>query len=427
MYRLETKLETLDNGLTVITATLPYYDFFKTAIFVGAGSRYETKENNGISHVLEHNIFKGSRKYTSKKEIAKLIEGNGGALNASTSVEVVQYWMKSPALDQIEKITDILSSMMEPLLDETEFEREKTPIIQEINGDLDDPVVLAFQLYKKRQFGDTPLGWDTAGNETNVRSFTSQTAIDYMNDHYSPKNMVLVYVGNLPENILEIAQKYYLSLPQRSSIGYIPYERRYRFEPNVGVCYKKMLQTVAILGVECHHRFDEKKYASNILATILGGGMSCRLDEQVRDIKSLAYSISAGTLTLQDTGFLYIKSDLPKNKGKIKKGIQAIKDELDKISSELISEEELQNAKDYIIGHLAMSKADVSFLVSILGRNFIQKGYASDFEKFTQSINNVSRDDILSVAQDLFRPEKYNLQIVGPVKDPEPYFKILAA
>src|SRR3990167_1863675 len=206
------KISTLPNGLTLITVNMPHLNSVTTLVSVGAGSRYERKNINGISHFLEHMFFKGSRKYPTAEIISTLVDGIGAVNNAYSHKECTVYWIKSSS-KHIELSSDIISSMIkESLFSEEEIEREKGVIVEELRMIRDNPTSYIGSLYEKLQFGDTPLGWDIGGEEGIVTKFKRDNLISYIDSLYSPKNMVLVYAGKLPTDILKLAEKFFLDL-----------------------------------------------------------------------------------------------------------------------------------------------------------------------------------------------------------------------
>ena len=276
------KITTLKNGLTLITVDLPHLDSVTSMVAVGAGSRYEDKKTNGISHFLEHMFFKGSRKYPTAEIISTLVDGIGAINNAFTYKEYTAYWIKSSAKN-LELSSDILASMIkESLLSEEEIEKEKWVIIEELRMYRDNPQRFVWELYETLQFGDQPLGWDIGGQEKTVMSIKRSDLVSYIDSLYSPENMVLVYAGKLPKNIKEIAEKLFLSLPKRSQYKFRPYVKQKQIKGKVNIFYKKTDQANLVLGVEGYSRKDEKRYVAKVLATILGEGMSSRLFMQVR-------------------------------------------------------------------------------------------------------------------------------------------------
>ena len=358
-------LTTLKNGLTLITVPVPSLDSVTTLVAVGAGSRYETKKINGISHFLEHMFFKGSTKYPSAEIISNLVDGIGAVNNAATHKEYTYYWIKSAA-KHVELSIDILSSMLkESLLAKEEVEREKGVIVEELRMYRDNPQRYIWDLYERLQFGDQPLGWDIGGDEVTINSITRKDFVKYVDSLYSSKNMVLVFAGKIPSNIKELAEKYFSDLPKRSSFKQVPYIKQKRFKPKISVFYKKTDQANLILGVEGFSRVDTKRYAAKILATILGEGMSSRLFIQVRERRGLAYTVSADHDTYQDTGTFTVFAGLKLEK--VSEGLEVILAEVKRTTQERVTEDELKKAKEMIRGRLALRQESTNFLAEYFG------------------------------------------------------------
>ena len=415
---------TLKNGLTLITVPMPHLDSVTTLVAVGAGSRYETRKINGISHFLEHMFFKGSRKYPSAEQIAILLDGIGAFHNASTGKEYTNYWIKS-ASKHIKLATDLISSMIkESLLVEEEIEKEKGVIVEELRMYRDNPQRYVGDLYERLQFGNQPLGWDVGGDEKTITAFTRADFIEYVDSLYSPKNMVLVYAGNLPKNINKLAEKYFSDLPQRSQFKYQPYKKQKQTKLRINVFYKKTDQANLILGVESYDRQNLKRYAAIVLGTILGSGMSSRLFTQVREKRGLAYHISAGADFYADTGEFTVYTGLKLEK--LEEGLQVIRAELERCVLEKVTDEELKKAKEMIRGRLAISEESTNYLAGYFGFQFVLDRKIETFEEYLKNIDDVTAQDLQNVAQELFKPERFNLQIIGPFRNAEPFEKILS-
>ncbi|OGE31443.1 hypothetical protein A3C59_02270 [Candidatus Daviesbacteria bacterium RIFCSPHIGHO2_02_FULL_36_13] len=416
-------LTTLKNGLTLITVNLPHLDSVTTLVAVGAGSRYETKSTNGISHFLEHMFFKGSRKYPTAEIISNLVDGIGAVNNAFTYKEYTAYWIKSSS-KHIELASDLLSSMIkDSLLSEEEIEREKGVIIEELRMYRDNPQRYVWELYEQLQFGDQPLGWDIGGDEKTITSFHRDDFVKYIDSLYSPENMVLVYAGKLPANVEKIAEKLFLDLPKRSQYKFKPYKKNKQDKARVNVFYKKTDQANLILGVEGFDRLDNKRYAAKVLSTILGEGMSSRLFLQVRERRGLAYHVSADHYTYMDTGAFAIYTGIKLEK--IEEGLEIILSEIEKIKVEKVGDEELKKAKEMTRGRLAIRKESTNFLAEYFGTEFVVERKIEEFEDFLERIEQVTADEVRDVARELFKKEKFNLQIIGPFKDSSKFIKIL--
>lgn len=415
--------KTLSNGLTLIIVDLPHLDSVTTLVAVGAGSRYETKKINGISHFLEHMFFKGSRKYPTAEMISTLVDGIGAINNAYTHKECTVYWIKS-STKHIELSSDIISSMIkESLLAEDEIEREKGVIVEELRMIRDNPAQYVGSLYEKLQFGDQPLGWDIGGEEEIVTKLKRDDFVNYINSLYSPKNMTLVYVGKLPADILNLANKYFVDLPKGGQFKFAPFKRKVQDKAKVAIFYKKTDQANLILGVEGYSRDDEKRYAATLLGTILGEGMSSRLFIQVRERRGLAYHVSAGPGFYMDTGNFAVYTGLKLEK--VYEGLEVIKAELERTIAEKVTDDELKKAKEMIRGRLAISSESTNFLAQYFGTEFVLDREIETFDEYLKKIDAVTREDVQNIAKELFRKGRYNLQVIGPFKEKGRFENIL--
>lgn len=369
-------------------------------------------------------FFKGSKKYPSSEEISTLVDSIGAVNNAATSKEFTYYWIKSSA-KKIEVASDILSSMVkESLLQKEEIEKEKGVIIEELRMYRDNPQRYIFDLYERLQFGNQPLGWDIGGEEKTVNKLKRSDFINYMQSLYSPKNMVLVYAGKLPKNVDEIAKNYFSDLPGNAQFKPKPYQKTKQIKPKINLFYKKTDQTNLILGVEGYDRYDQKRYATRVLGVILGEGMSSRLFLQVREKRGLAYHVNAGHDTYLDTGAFAIYAGLKLEK--TLEGLTVIRDELEKIVKDKVSDNELKKAKEIIRGRTAIRAESTNFLAEYFGTNYILDRKIETFDQLQNKIDSVSVDDVRSVAKELFKEEKFNLQVIGPFRDPKPFEAVLS-
>lgn len=417
------QLKTLKNGLTLITVPMPHLDSVTTLVAVGAGSRYETRKINGISHFLEHMFFKGSKKYPTAEVISTLVDGIGAVNNAATSKEWTYYWIKSSA-KHVELSTDILASMLkESILDKNEIEREKGVIIEELRMYRDNPARYIWDLYEQLQFGDQPLGWDIGGDEPTIMGVSHADFIKYVDSLYSPKNMALVFAGKIPKDIESIAEKYFNDLPERSSFTAPAYKKTKQTKSRVHAFYKKTDQANLVLGVEGYDRNDPKRYAARILATILGEGMSSRLFMQVRERRGLAYHVSADHETYMDTGMFVAAAGIKLEK--IEEGLKVIKDELEATAKNLVTPDEMKKAKEMIRGRLALRSESTNFLAEHFGVKYILDRELEPFDEYLKQIDAVTPEDVLAVAKELFKKEKYNLQLIGPFKSTTKFEKII--
>ena len=403
---------------------MPHLDSVTTYIAVGAGSRYETKRINGVSHFLEHMFFKGSRKYPTAEIISTLIDGIGAVNNAATSKEYTNYWIKSSA-KHLELSMDIISSMIkEPLFQEEEIEREKGVIIEEIRMRRDNPSIHIWDLYEMLQFDkNQPFGFDTAGEEKIITSLKREDFIEYVDSLYSPKNMVLVLAGKLPNNVNKLVEKYFLDLPERSSHKSTPYKKPRQNKPKIAVAFRKNDQANLVLGMESYDRYNPKKYAALVLGTILGSGMSSRLFIQVRERRGLAYGVSAGSDFYIDTGAFSVFAGLKLEK--VEEGLQVIIAELERCVTEKVTVEELKKAKEMSRGRLALSMESTNYLAGTFGLMYVLDRKIETPEEYLEKIDKVTLEDVQEVAKEIFQKSKFVLQVMGPFKSKDKFDKIL--
>lgn len=417
-------LKTLSNGLTLITVDLPHLNSVTTLVAVGAGSRYETKRINGIAHFLEHMFFKGSVKFPTAEQISTLVDGIGAINNAFTYKEYTGYWIKS-ASKHTELASDIVSSMIkESLLATEEIEREKGVIVEELRMVRDNPSRYVWDLYEKLQFGDQPLGWDLGGEESTIVTFKREDLLEYMDQLYSPKNMVLVYAGKLPEDLEKIVKKYFSDLLERNIKKPVPFKSANQVKARVSLFYKDVDQGNFVLGVESYGRKNKKRYAATVLGTILGEGMSSRLFIQVRERRGLAYTIGAGPNFYTDTGTFTVYGGLKLEK--IYDGLEVIIAELERVAQEKITEDELKKSKEMIRGRLAIRQESTNFLAEYFGSDFVLDRKVEEFDQLLKKIDQVSLEDVQNIAKELFVKSKYNLQLIGPFKNTDKFEKILS-
>jgi predicted Zn-dependent peptidase len=405
----------LKNGLRVITVPMENANSVTVLILVGTGSKYETKEINGISHFLEHMFFKGTEKRPNTLKIAETLDSVGGEYNAFTSKEVTGYWAKvdkkhvDVALDWISDI--FLNSKFE----EKEIQREKGVIIEELNMYLDTPTAYVGELWEDVLYGDQPAGWRVIGEKENIQSFTRQKVVDYFNNHYSPKNTIVCVSGAVNEKEIGLKiQNYFKNIEDRG-VSTKEKVKENQKEPKVLLHYKKTDQTHFCLGVRAYDLFNPKKYALALLSIILGGNMSSRLFINVRERNGLAYSIHTSVDNSTDTGYLVTQAGIDHKN--LEKSIELILKEYKDLKDNKITEKELQKAKDYLKGITTLSLDASDSLASFYTAQELLEGVILTIDEKFQKIDNVSVNDIKEVANEIFVLEKLNLALIGPVEE----------
>jgi len=417
------KKTTIKNGLRIITVPQKNTQSLTVLVLVGTGSKYEKKEINGISHFLEHMYFKGTKKRPSTIAIAETLDKVGGIYNAFTAEEYTGYFAKI-ALSHFDLALDWVSDIfLNSTLPEKEVEKEKGVIIEEINMRQDHPIEYIQILWSKLLYGDQPAGWDIAGTKESVADMTRGKLIDYMKKQYVASNTIVSIAGNFNQSLaIKKVKEFFSKIKTRKSIEEPKVVERQQ-KPNLLLHFRETDQTHLSLGVRSFNLFHPKRYAQDLLAIILGGMMSSRLFIEVRCKLGIAYYINTNSVANPDTGFLSTQTGLD-NKN-VEKGILTILKEYKKISQKKVPISELKKAKDYLNGKtmllLESSDAQASFYA---GQELLENKILTPKEIFAK-IDKITQDDILKVAQEIFRPEKLNLALIGPFKDKKPFEKLL--
>lgn len=417
----------LPNGLKVFLAPMRGVKSLTGLFVVKAGWRYETeKELNGLSHFLEHMAFKGTKKRPTARDISTEIESRGAGTNACTGEESILYYIKSASRFK-EMVYDVLSDIVSnPLLDQTEIDREAGTIIEEIRFYESTPMRYVGELWPKLLYGDQPAGCNGLGTEETVRSFKREQFVDYMEQLYTAPNSAVILAGRLENEEKEVAamEQYFHNLslqpPERIKLPVIEFQT----EPGLLLLPKAIEQTWVYLGVRGYSAQNKERYALKLLGIILGGGMSSRMFLEIRERRGLAYAVSSGCDFQSDIGSFYIYAGL--NSKKIREAIKVILDEYQKIASEKVLEEELQKAKDFLRGRTELALEDSNSVAHWIANDFVLRGKVSDPPRELKKYEAVTPEDIQRVAMDIFKNEKLNLAIIGPhAKDEEQIRKLL--
>lgn len=407
------KKTTLDNGLRIITIPMENANSVTVLILVGTGSKYETKDINGISHFLEHMFFKGTKKRPNTLKISETLDSVGGEYNAFTSKEVTGFWAKVDKKHSDVALDWISDIFLNSKFDEKEMEREKGVIIEEVNMYLDTPTAYIGDLWETLLYGDQPAGWRVIGEKENIMSFNRKKVVDYYQSHYSPANTIICIAGAI-EEAEDKAKKYFGSMKADQASQKIK-AKEIQNQPEILLHNKKTDQTHFCLGVRAYDLFDKRKYALSLLSVILGGNMSSRLFIKVRERNGLAYSIHTSADNSTDTG--YLVTQVGTDHKSIEKAVKLILEEYKDLRENKITEKELQKAKDYLRGVTSLSLDSSDVQTSFYGlQELLEKNILTPEEKFKR-IDEVSVDDIKNIAEDIFVPEKLNLAVIGPAEE----------
>ncbi len=408
---------TLENGLRIILVPQPGNLAVTVSVLVEAGSKYEAKEINGISHFLEHMVFKGTQKRPSALAISSELDGIGASYNAFTSHETTGYWAKSRK-NHFEKILDVVFDIyLNPLFDSKEIEKERGVIIEEINLNEDQPHVRVWDVFLELLYGDQPAGWRILGPKENIQKIAQEDFLNYRNSHYLPKSTVITIAGNFDEGkAVDQVKKYFsdFKIGEKNSKAKVIESQN---EPLVSIKYKDSDQTHFVLGFRAFDVFDDRRYPLGILSDILGGSMSSRLWQKVREQMGAVYYVRAGTDLFTDHGFFAVSAGVGNKK--FKPVLGAVLEELKKIREEGVSNNELSMAKEHIIGRLILGLETSDDLAGFYGEQEILERKIEEPEEVIKKIEAVKESDIINVAKDVFQNNKMNLAFIGPFKKEE--------
>lgn len=404
----------LDNNIRVLVSELPHTRSATLTLYMATGARYEQERVSGISHFIEHMLFKGTARRPTAQDIALAIEGIGGFFNASTSQELTNYWVKV-AYQHFDIGLDVLSDMLtEALFDLNEIEKERRVIIEELRQTFDTPDELVFFDLDGLMWLPHPLGRDMAGTPESVGALTRQDMLDYFAQHYHANNLVVSVAGFVQAD--EIVPKIAAAL---SPLAPRPTETYTRFEPaqqraRWHVRFKKTEQAHVAVSTWAFDRNHPDRYAASALNAILGDGMSSRLFQEIREKRGLAYSVSSYFSTLDDCGYFGSYAAVePKNAAAT---LSAMLNEWARLAAEGVPEEELQKAKELIKGGLLLSMEDTHSIAGWFGRQEALRQEILTVDDVTAQIDAVTAQDVQRVARTLFRNEWLNLAVVGPFK-----------
>ncbi|TSC95780.1 MAG: Uncharacterized protein Athens071426_70 [Parcubacteria group bacterium Athens0714_26] len=413
----------LKNGLRIILVPEPRSLAVTALVLVEAGSKYENKKINGISHFLEHLCFKGTSKRPTPLMIASELESIGAVFSAFTSLELTGYFAKVSS-DKINQALDVISDIyIDSIFDEKELEREKGVIMEEINMDEDNPMKKVQEIFEELLYGDQPAGWSIAGTKEIIRSLDRRVVIDYRRAHYVPQATAVVVAGAFNEaKMLKEIKKCFGGISEGGKTNKIKVKEA-QISPNAAIHFKESDQTHLVLGFRAFDMFDKRRHALAVLSKIIGGGMGSRLFQKIRGELGAAYYIYSEEFLLTDHGFLAVSAGVDNTK--VKKVIGAILDEFRKIKSAPVSPEELRRAKSHITGKLMIELETSDAVAGFYGQQEIFKEKIITPKEAIKKIEAVTAGDILNVAKDIINDKGLNLALIGPFKESKEFESVL--
>jgi predicted Zn-dependent peptidase len=413
---------TLDNGLRLVTATMPHTRSVSIGFFIGAGSRYETDEQAGISHFIEHLCFKGTSKRPTATEICTVVEGVGGILNGGTDKELTVYWCKV-AQPHFAIALEVLADMLlNSRFDPADIEKERQVIIEEINMSLDSPPQRVAMLIDELLWPGHPLGRDIAGSKESVTGITRDIMLDYLAKQYQPGNTVLAIAGDIqPQEVVNTVSQAIASWANHQpQPGYKAYQEKLAHRVLIEKRDTEQSQLcLALPGLSIAH---PERFKLDLLNVILGEGMSSRLFTEVRDKLGLAYSIQSYTEHFLDTGSITISAGVDTKNLSV--AIGAILKELSRLK-ERTSESELVKAKELFKGRLLLRLEDSRSVAGWMGGQEILTGHILSVDEVVAIIDAITAEELQQLAEELLVGEQLRLAVVGPVQPDEPLEDLL--
>lgn len=412
----------LDNGLRVILIPKPKSLTASVLILVAAGSKYETKRINGVSHFLEHLCFKGTKKRPSALQIASELDGLGVQYNAFTGEEYTGYYAKGAAR-HIKKLLNIISDLyLNPLFIEKEIEKEKGVIIGEIDMYSDLPRRRVHDVMTELLYGNQPAGWTILGRKEVIKRLTRKEILHYRSQHYVADATVIVVAGNFDARVVksQIENAFSdLSVEKKhKKVKTIDQQKHFGFK----LQYKKTDQIHLVIAFRSYDIFDKQQYALGVLSDILGGGMSSRLFQRIREDLGAGYYVRTHVEEQTDHGHLAISAGVDHKK--LQDVIRAVLKECKSIKNS-VTDDEIERAKRHMIGNLLIDLEASDELALFYGVQEVLKHKTSTPDEYIKRINAVTKKDIVRVARDIFVGKKLNLALIGPIRNTESLKKLL--
>jgi predicted Zn-dependent peptidase len=413
----------LDNGLRVLTAPISSARSVTCYIMLAAGSRYENAQNRGIAHFAEHMFFKGTERRPTAKDIAIEVDGFGGEFNAFTSKEYTGYYIRC-AGEQRDQALDVLVDMVRnSKFDADEIEREKGVIIEEMNMYFDTPRDYVSSVYDELLFGNNPLGWEVLGSKETITAATRDTFVDYLSTWYKPERMVVGVAGMIGDDLEPRLEELLGGIEPGPTGRPAPAEVEFASEPRVRIHTKDADQANICLGVPSYPLGHPDRYALQMLATVLGSGMSSRLFLEVRERRGLAYYVYGLNNSFTDTGTLVSQAGVDLKRADEAVGV--IANEFKRLVTEPVPAEELEKARALAKGRFVLQTESPNGLLLFGLRREVVEGEAIEPSELLEALDSVTVEDVHRVAQDVIGTQGLRLAVIGPFDDPAVFEQVL--
>jgi predicted Zn-dependent peptidase len=405
----EIQRATLPNGIRVITEQMPHVRSVSVGIWIGTGSREEQPQETGISHFIEHMVFKGT-KNRSAEQIARSVDSIGGGLDAFTSKELVSYNVK--VLDEhLPEAFDVVADLVRnPLFQKEDIEKEKGVILEELKMEVDNPEYLIHEIFSSHFWKGHPLGRPILGTKQTIRAFDRDKVERYYRQFYTPSNILITAAGSLDHgNLVHLAEKHFSDLKKRR-----PVKLDTKPEPHAPLIFrnKNSLEQVHVyLGVPSIPMSHESRFSCYILNAILGGGMSSRLFQNIREKQGLAYTVYSELTMYRDAGCMLIYAGTSqRSAGKV---VESVVRELRELTDRKVSAEELRRAKDHLKGSYVLGLESTSSRMGNLVRQELYFNRFFSLDEMLKSIENVTADEVQKLAQQFFDPQRMAVAMLG--------------
>ena len=410
------KKNKLNNGLRVISKRNKAVLSVSLGVWINTGSRYEAAVQKGISHFLEHLLFKGSKKY-SCRAIKELIEGVGGSLNGFTSEELTCYLVKIPNR-YLESALDILCDMVaNPCLKQADIEKEKTVILEELKMYRDLPQSYVYELLDQLLWPNQALGSPVIGTVESVTNIDRQSLKCYQATHYTPANIVISACGLVDHDLLMKKVSAIFPLERRDKLNTFISVEEAQSKPQLKIFHKVTEQTHMALGFHALKRNHPLRHAQAILHIILGANMSSRLFNQVRERRGLAYEIGTTLKRFADTGAFLVHAGI--DNFKVEDALSLIFKELGKTKKFLMRDDEFKRAKEFYLGQLALALEDTMEYMLWMGENIVCLDKVFTLKQIIKEVDKVTLIDVRQVAGQIFNSKAINLALIGPLENYE--------
>ena len=406
------KKTVLDNGITVVTESIPYFSTVSLGIWFKAGSRFEDLSNNGISHFIEHMLFKGTAS-RSAHDIARQFDAIGGSINAFTGKEYTCVYARVLRKD-MDLALDIISDMYNnPLFKDEDLEKEKYVVVQEIKMVEDNPEESIYDMFNASYFKDNPLGMTILGTETNVESLTAQQIKSYFREYYGPETMIVTITGRIDhdECVKKIEESFrHVRNTEKTHSVVLPQIHR-----GIDIFEKDLEHIYICIGTDGVSQVDPKRYPLYVLNAVMGGSMSSHLFQDIREQRGLVYNIYSYVNCYLDTGTFGVATSTSRKF--IEEVLGLIKDEIRRIRETGITDGELEFSKEHIKGNLFISLESSEARMGRLAKNEIYFGGYIPLKETLREIDRIKKKDVDSIAEEIFNnPEEISMTVLGKTK-----------